>query len=102
MLLTAILNWVLNWTARETGLFNPDTIHDTLFPSNRFLGKEMDFQVRMMHGILVLKTYGFEIRRKDLKPEVLEKFLRERMKHYSFDLPYELLFGEPIGEWPRT
>lgn len=113
VILTAIMNCVLNWKAKEIGLtVSPEedpkqflelqhTLRDTVYPSRRFLGEDMIFQIQVMHGITALKTYGFELRRRDFKPEVVEKFLRERMKHFDFDLPHNPLFGEPPGDWPR-
>lgn len=113
VILTAILNCMLNWKAKEVGLTisseeDPkrflelqQTLQDTVYPPLRFLGTEFDFQIRVMHPTTALKTYGFELRRRDFKPEVVEKFLRERMKHFDFDLPHKPLFGEPPGDWPE-
>ena len=50
--------------------------------------------------ITCLQTYGFEPRRPDVKPEVVQRFLRERMRHYDIDLPHDPLFADPPGNWP--
>jgi hypothetical protein len=103
---------MLNWRAQELGIkveFTEDRkrflevqklLHGVTYPAERCLGKDMDMQIKM-HSLLVLKTYGFEMRRRDFNPEVIEKFLRERMKHYDFDLSHSLLFGDPPGDWPK-
>jgi len=113
VILTAIMNCMLNWKAKEIGLTvsseeDPkqflelqQALRDIVYPPSRFLGKDMNFQIQVMHGITALKTYGFELRRRDFKPEVVEKFLRDRMRHFDFDLPHKPLFGEPPGDWPR-
>ncbi len=104
---------MLNWKGQEFGLDLSsekdqkqmielqNKLRETIYPTSRFLGKDMDLHLSFHFGA-VLKTYGFEMRRMDFKPDVLEKFLRERLKHFDFDLPHEPLFGEPPGNWPKT
>ena len=106
---------MLNWKAHENGLtltalfLNEDKknfldlqnkLSDIVYPPDRFSDTDMDNHLNV-HNITVLKSYGFELRRKELNPEVVEKFLRERMKHFDFDLPHDPLFGEPPGHWPK-
>lgn len=112
VILTAILNCMINFKAQEMSLNLssekirnkflklPNVLQDTVYPTKKFL-ENMDFQIQM-HSILALNTYGFKPRRKDFKPEVVEKFLRERMRHFDFDIPHESLFGEPTGNWPKV
>jgi len=107
----AIFNCMLNWKARDLGVKLPDekekqkvielreSIHDAVYPTERFLGPDLDLHVKA-HSIYALKSYGFEMRRRDFKPEVVEKFLRERMKHFDFDFSHNPLFGDPPGDWP--
>jgi len=114
IILTAILNCMLNFKAQEMGL-NLDEMRteegrarflelsnmlkNTVYPTRRFL-EEIDKQIKF-HSILALGTYGFLVRRRDFKPEVVEKFLRERMRHFDFDLSHKPLFSEPPGDWPE-
>ena len=107
----AIFNCMLNWKARELGMKLPDEkerqklvelqelVSDAVYPTEQFLGEDFDLQIKF-HSLLALKSYGFEMRRMDFKPKVVEKFLRERMKHFDFDISHRLLFGEPPGDWP--
>lgn len=107
-LLSAILNCVMNIRFRELG-YDPlidgdkflevsDQIKDIVYSSEVIL-LSFDEQIKML-SIHSLATYGFELRRRDLKPEVIDKFLRERMMHYSHDIPHDLMFGDPEGKWP--
>jgi hypothetical protein len=111
VILTTILNCMINFKIQELGLKLPseevrnkylelsNMLQNTVYPTNKFL-ENMDLQIKF-HSILALNTYGFELRRKDFKPDVVEKFLRERMRHFDFDLPHKPLFGEPPGSWPK-
>ena len=74
-------------------------LDNTTYPTWRFMDDDMARQMKV-HGLLVLRSYGFELRRPDFQPEVVERFLRERMKHFELDLPHKPLFGEPPGDWP--
>lgn len=110
VILMAIMNCMMNWRlnyrgidVRDVAKFSPEKIgeelNDDTHPTWRFLGEDMERQIDG-HGVLVLPTYGFEMRRSDFKPAVIEKFLRERMNHFALDLPHKPLFGEPPGDWP--
>jgi len=111
VILSAIFNCMINFKAQELGLNLSseedrdkilelsNMLQNTVYPTNKFL-KDMDVQIKL-HSILALNTYGFELRRKDFKPDVVERFLRERMRHFDFDLPHEPLFSEPPGSWPK-
>lgn len=108
VILSAIMNCAINVRMKELGydvLRNPDKfleiskeMNDVVYPPKIIL-KDLDEQIKL-HAIQCLHTYGFELRRKDFKPEVVESFLRERMMHYSYDLPHDPLFGESDGNWP--
>ena len=119
VILSAVFNCMINWKANEAGLSirfpgsaeeaRRETkaigdlrgcLKDAIYPSGWFRTSDMDLHMRG-NAIIVLKTYGFECRRSDLRPEIVEKFLRERMKHYEFDFPHQPLFGEPPGNWPN-
>lgn len=47
------------------------------------------------HNMTVLLPYGFQLRRPDFRPEVVERFLHDSMNHFEPDLPHRPLFGEP-------
>ena len=108
VILSAILNCVTNIRIKELGYdILPDQdmfikiseqLKNIIYPSDVIM-EELDFHIKF-HAIQCLPTYGFEFRRKDIKPEVIENFLRNRMMHYSHDLPHEPMFGEPVGSWP--
>ena len=74
-------------------------LDNTTFPTWRFMDEDMAHQMQI-HGLIVLQSYGFELRRPNFRPEVVERFLRERMNHFELDLPHRPLFGEPPGDWP--
>ena len=111
VILTAILNCMINYKVQELGLILPSEevrnkflelsamLQNAVYPTKKFL-EDIDLQIGF-HSILALNTYGFRPRRKDFNPDVVEKFLRERMRHFDFDLSHEPLFGEPPGSWPK-
>jgi hypothetical protein len=78
---------MLNWKAHELGIKLPDEkerqsviklqelLSDAVYP-RQFLGRDFDFQIKF-HSLLALKSYGFELRRMDFNPEIVEKFLRK-------------------------
>ena len=118
IIISAIFNCMLNWKCKELGIEYPnkdymdksrqqiDLLREVVYPPERFLDRDIemrespiDFNIKM-HFPTVLITYGFEPRRRDFKPEIVEKFLIERMRHLDFDLPHKPLFGEPPGDWP--
>lgn len=124
VILSAIMNCMMNWKLIEQGTEirpknNPgendkilstmreemfkafDKLQGVKYPPQRFLGSDMEVQLKM-HGLTALKTYGFTPRRIDFKPETIEKFLHERMRHFELDIPHKFLFGEPPGDWPEV
>ena len=96
VILNTIYTCMLNWKANDLGLklFSDEdrkkfielrhSLQNAVYEPNRFISQDFDIHIKS-HAVLVLKTYGFELRRRDFKPEVVEKFLRVRMKHYEFD-----------------
>lgn len=111
LILSGIYNCVLNWRAQSHGLdlVDPSTLAkfadlgeemcENSYPAWRF-DKEIMDQMIGIHNVLVLRTYGFEPRRMDFHLDAVERFLRERMDHFSADLPHNSLFGDPPGQWP--
>jgi hypothetical protein len=53
-------------------------------------------------NMVALASYGFELRRRTFDPGVVEKFLRERLGHFSLDVQHDPLFGAPPGDWPEV
>jgi len=109
IILSVIMNCMLNWRAQER-LITPENINehqeqlfsdldDLSYPCQKFLGDEFEIHMQM-HFASVLATWGFQLRRQDLSPDVVENFLRVRMKHFDYDLPHQQLFGSPPGTWP--
>jgi len=113
LIVSAVLNCMLNWKAHSLGLDfrSPesrqhfariaDRLEDSCYPAWRFEKDEMDKMIAI-HNMSALLAYGFEPRRLDFREAVVERFLRERMNHFEFDLPHKELFGEPPGDWPDT
>ncbi len=120
VIINAVLNCMLQWQAEQLRLDfrNPRQVFsiegvgssleeigtrldNTTYPTWRFADELISVQMKA-HSLHALVTYGFEPRRADFKPEVVERFLQERMKHFDFDLPHDPLFGEPPGAWPDT
>lgn len=109
----AVFNCMIQWQGERVGvdLRNPRQIvslsalgrklANTTYPTWRFLEEDMAHQLTL-HSFIVLQSYGFEPRRADFRPEVVERFLRERMRHFELDLPHQPLFGEPPGDWPEV
>lgn len=113
VILGGIYGCMMNWRAKELGLnfFQaPDwqkikavecSLPELLYAPHQFIGNEFGVHI---HVQLVshLRSYGFDFRRKDVKPEVVEDFLRRRMRHFDLDLAHDSLFGEPPGNWPEV
>jgi hypothetical protein len=114
-ILAAVFNLRLNLEMRRLGLDimdgmqNRDTVkmvseivEHSVEPAERIIEAQAEM-VRMffVSDATCLRTYGFELRRPDVRPEVLQRFLRERMRHYDLDVEHSNLFGDPLGEWPR-
>lgn len=114
VILSAIHNCMMNWKAGELGLtfleadqelFHDLTnqIKDAVYPVDRFLGEDFDNAIKI-YCFTCLRTYGFVLRLGAITPEIaenIEKFLRERMRHFELDLPHNPIFGEPLGDWPE-
>jgi hypothetical protein len=114
IILSGIVNKMLNIRLQEFGLnvfevtSDPEFVQELLtslagrvYPARFFYGEEFGQHV-LLHLVDSLRTYGFTPRRSDFQPETVEKFLRERMRHFEFDLKHEQLFGDPPGEWPNN
>lgn len=113
IILSVILNCMLNWRAQERRIpLTPEYMHENMnvllsdldnlvYPCAKFMGAEFDINLKM-HFATVLVTWGFQFRRHNLSPEVIEEFLRIRMKHFDYDLPHEKIFGTPPGCWPES
>lgn len=112
VVLSAIVNVMMNQKAQESGhdilSFGTnrqlvtevlDRLSDTVYSPRLFHRTIMDSSIGM-HCMIALQTYGFSPRRNDFDTAVVEKFLRERMRHFDFDLPHEPIFGDPPGNWP--
>lgn len=111
VILGGMMNLMINLLGKNSGIVpsNPaaakrlmamqERLPETVLPVEEFLGDELDMFINIFN-LSCLKTYGFTPRRPDLNPEVVEKFLRERMRHFDFDFGHAPLFGEPPGEWP--
>ncbi len=111
VILLAVYNCIYNWLLRDSG-HDIEKVEDiaiveklkklipeTLYPEEAFLGADFEGQIKM-HPVIVLRTYGFEPRRPSYNIELVDKFLRIRMKHYQIDIPHAPMFGVPAGEWP--
>jgi len=110
VIVSAVLNCMINLKAREIGLSLSskkdlerllklsNMLRNTVYPTIMIL-EDLDSQVKL-HSVYALNTYAFKLRRKDFNPDVVENFLRERMRHFDFDLPHAPLFGKPLGSWP--
>ncbi|MBK8092970.1 MAG: hypothetical protein IPK32_13535 [Verrucomicrobiaceae bacterium] len=109
-ILSAVLNQVLHLETERRRLgYSPDDMRrrqkvmDELqgaqFPANAFNRADMDRNLSM-HAMTCLQRYGFILRNRRVKPEVVEKFLRERMMHFQLDIPHAPMFGNPLGSWP--
>jgi hypothetical protein len=116
VILSAIFNRMMNLKAKELGITLDSEEHlkqflelrnliqDAIYPADLFLGEELDTLFEI-NNFTCLKTYGFDFRQKSITPETracIERFLRDRMKHFEFDLHHSPLFGETPGNWPET
>ena len=111
LIISAVYNCMLNWlwnsrgykptapNARQQFAALAEQIDDTTFPAWRF-DKEMMDNMIATHNVTALQSYGFQPRRPDFHPDVVERFLRDRMRHFELDLPHVPLFGTPPGDWP--
>jgi len=114
MILLAIFNTMLNWRLASEGaslasISGPAPIDAHLmlapwntFPVADFLKPDaLDAQLKVQM-FSSMKAYGFELRRSDISMDAVEKFLRERMNHFTIDIEHEPLFGTPPGKWPNV
>lgn len=114
MLIAVIYNVILNVYLQENGidLLNKKAAEKAMrdfmgrqitdvYPAALFLGEEFERCLKTFQ-MTVLVTWGFHPRARLLKPDVVEKFLRERMRHFDLDFPHRPLFGDELGEWPET
>lgn len=114
IMLSGIVGRMLQLRSQELGLkalsvaSNPalqqellNSLVGRVYPASFFYGDHFSQQVSA-HILSSLRTYGFTCRRTDFQPEAVEKFLRERMRHFEFDLKHEQLFGDPPGAWPNN
>ncbi len=111
VILSAIYNCMFTWQLDKTEFdpLNPpsqdqframqDRIQNNSYPAWRFVEENFDTAI-MMHNVACLQSYGFELLRPDIKPPVIEAFLRHRMKHFEFDIEHPPMFGDPPGDWP--
>lgn len=112
MILAAIFNVVLNLEMRDAGVDYTDQQYaeqfmrdlaqkerHTVYSAELFLGDEFD-RALITFQFTALLTWGFHPRARLLSPTVVEWFLRERMRHFDYDLPHHALFGDPPGDWP--
>ena len=74
---------------------------EEVFPSEMFIGSSFEQAILAFHATCLL-TWGFHPRLQYVKPDVIEHFLRDRMKHFDNDLPHSPLFGTSPGEWPES
>ena len=58
---------------------------------SEFAEKELQFHLKMSL-LASCKGLGFEFRRRNIKPEKIEKFLRIRMKFFDLDIPHKTYF----------
>jgi len=79
-----------------------DIISLSVESPTRFANEQHIEQTLRIFDVNTLRTYGFEYRRRDYRPEAVQTFLRLRMKHYDLDLPHQPLFGKPPGDWPEV
>ena len=78
-----------------------DELPRLAYPSKVFERKLMEMMFTN-HNLAVLRTYGFEPRRAEVDDKAIEAFLRERMRHFEFDLDHLPIFGRPPGDWPAS
>ena len=112
MLLSAAYNCILNLefqrknvdlldrkAAQQATMEFREMILSADYPEEAFLGQSFERCI-FCHQSTVLCSWGFHPRVQSCDPKVVESFLRDRMKHFDYDLPHDDLFGDPIGEWP--
>jgi hypothetical protein len=115
-ILSAAFNLRLNWEMRRLGIDVSDGMRQAAIVKT--VSEIVEFSVESPDRIAgaleelthmfeisdatCLNTYGFELRRPDVRPEVVRRFLRKRMRHYDLDLSHEPLFADGGGTWPSV
>jgi hypothetical protein len=109
-ILAAVLNFMLNREAERRGFGwlredvrrrqkLIDELPNVILPAAEFSGRE--FEVHFAgHALTCLQAYGFEYRNRRINDATVEKFLRQRMRHFDLDIPHSSMFGRPPGDWP--
>jgi hypothetical protein len=109
-ILAAILNYMLNREAQRRGLGwlredvsrrqkLIDELPNVLLPAAEFSGKQFEIHFSG-HAMTCLQAYGFECRNRRVNDATIEKFLRQRMRHFDLDIAHPPMFGRPPGDWP--
>lgn len=109
-ILAAVLNYMLNregqglgfgWRAEDVSRRQKliDELPNVLLPAPEFSGREFEMHFSG-HAMTCLQAYGFEPRNRRVNDATIEKFLRDRMRHFELDIPHAPMFGRPPGDWP--
>ena len=109
-ILAAILNYMLNREAQRRGLAWTredlkrkqtivEELLDVVISVADFSGQDFEMHFRG-HALTCLQAYGFAYRNRRMNDQAVEKFLRERMRHFDLDIPHAPMFGRPPGDWP--
>jgi hypothetical protein len=107
----AISNLMMNMEARRRGIeMHPknetrvcavtEELKSVVFPVDFFLGQKLEFYYTL-HLFTCMKQWGFESRGLGYDAKAVEKFMRERMKHFDIDIEHAPMFGRPPAWWPR-
>jgi hypothetical protein len=107
----AISNAMLNLYARKRGIeMGPENearvvalsteLKDVLIPVECFLGEKFE-RYFTVHLFTCMKQWGFEGRGAGYEVKVIEKFMRERMKHFDTDVEHAPMFVRPPSWWPK-
>ena len=109
-ILAAVLNYMLNREAERRGFgwlredVNRrqkliDELPNVVLPAAEFSGRQFELHFTG-HALSCLRAYGFECRNPRINDATVEKFLRQRMRHFDLDIPHTPMFGRPPGDWP--
>jgi hypothetical protein len=83
---------------RERSRFLYEELKEVVIPPDEFEGPGFELAYKM-HALTCLTVYGFEARI-GVMPDMVMKFLRERMRHFDLDIPHKPMFGKPPAGWP--
>jgi hypothetical protein len=75
-----------------------EKVDESVIGCEYFLGESFE-RAMSTFNMTVMVSWGFEYRIHRIRPETVEKFLRERMAYFDDDLPHNPLF-RPNGTWP--